>query len=247
MYLVRLRRLGVDDFVFTHTDPREEGYSGDVEDGVGLDFDMNEVARWPDGTPRPQPQLARDPNDPKKYRVFKFPQEREAAGYELVDANTPIVAFTWAEYKRRYGTFSDLAESLPQEEFEAELDRIDEATKRVWQRDDNPEPPPGSDRDAIAEWVAKQHLAVSGSIRQVVYLPAAAPPDEIRLLEVNERLPVGDGPLTPLDFGAKIAGCPVTVSVVDVTKDQLEKLRADERLLPAGWNWEGARVWGSRA
>ena len=58
MFLVKDRRLGMDHYVFTHIDPRTDGYPGDVIDGVTLDYDMNAVHRWPNGQPRPQPQYA---------------------------------------------------------------------------------------------------------------------------------------------------------------------------------------------
>ncbi len=75
MFLVKDRRLGMDNYVFTQTDPRTEGFKGEVAEGVTLDFDMNAIHYWPNGQRRPNPQLGRDPKDPKHYQVFKFPEE----------------------------------------------------------------------------------------------------------------------------------------------------------------------------
>ena len=57
MFLVKDRRLGMDNYVFTQTDPRIEGCKGDVIEGATLDFDRNAIHHWSDGQPRPNPQL----------------------------------------------------------------------------------------------------------------------------------------------------------------------------------------------
>jgi hypothetical protein len=79
MFLVKDRRLGMDNYVFTQTDPRTEGYKSDVIEGVTLDYDMNAIHLWPDRQPRPNPQLGRDPKNPKHYKVFKFREELDDA------------------------------------------------------------------------------------------------------------------------------------------------------------------------
>lgn len=247
MFLIKDRRVGMDYYVFTQLDPRTNGYRGAVIENVSLDYDMNAIHRWPDGEPRPAPRLGRDPKNPVNYRVFKFPHELEAAGFEFIDYNTPLVAYSWLDYKRQYPRLAEVVETIGEDEWSAQLDEIDEVTKLLRQKDTEPEPPVGSDRDKIAEWVAKRHLGADGSIRQVVYLPTGAPTNEIRLIEVNERLPPGDGLLEPLDFGIEIAGRAIKVFVADVTKAQLEKLKADPSFLPKGWAWGGERVWGLRA
>jgi hypothetical protein len=241
MFLIKESRLGRDYLVFTHTDPRHEGYRGELIADVELDYDVNAVHLWPDGEPRPQPEVGRDPANSKHYKVFKFPEQRRAAGFDLAQQNTPIVLYSWRDYLRM---FPALAQSLEQDEWSDYLDEIDEATKRRRQEVVNAEPPPGSDRDRIAEWVAKRHLSADGSLRQVVYLPSGAPPDEIRLLEVNERLPRAEDTPEPIDFGVEVAGRPLKLFVADVTGDQLDKLRLNQANLPPGWSLERAQVWG---
>ena len=247
MFLTKDRRMGMDYYVFTQLDPRTEGYRGVVSENVSLDYDMNAIHQWPHGEARPAPRLGRDPKSPLHYRVFKFPHELEEAGYEFIDYNTPLVAYSWLDYKRQYPRLSEVADRIGEDEWSAELDEIDEATKLFRQKDIESEPPAGSDRDKIAEWVAKRHLGTDGSIRQVVYLPSGAPANEIRLLEVNERFARDEEVPEPLDFGIEIAGRAIKVFVADVTKAQLEKLKADPTTLPKGWAWGGERVWGLRA
>lgn len=84
--------------VFLHTNPKKQGYEGPVEDGVHLDYDMNHIHSWPYGEFRPTPCLARDPKNPKNYKVFKNEDERERAGYEFVAFNAPVVFNFWREY-----------------------------------------------------------------------------------------------------------------------------------------------------
>jgi hypothetical protein len=243
MFLIKESRSGRDYFIFTHTDPRKEGYRGELIDDVVLDYDVNAVHLWPDGEPAPQPELGRDPTNPKHYTVFKFPDQRRAAGFEFVQQNTPIDLYSWRDYLRM---FPALAQALEQEEWSDYLDEIDEATKLRRQQTVDAEPPPGSNRDRIAEWVAKRHLSADGSLRQVVYLPTGAPPDEIRLLEVNERLPRSEDTPEPIDFGIEVAGRPIKLFVADVTGDQLEKLKRDQANLPTGWSLDKALSWGRR-
>ncbi len=246
MYLAKDHRYGMDYFVFSRTDPRKDGYAGKVIENVTLDFHAD-IDIWPDGQPTPEPQLGRDPTNRTHYKVFKSPHELQDAGFEFVTPNTPVEVYSWRAYRRMFPVPKDLAESLGQDEWSQYLDEIDEATKLLRQKDTEPEPPVGSDRDKIAEWVAKRHLGTDGSIRQVVYLPSGAPANEIRLLEVNERIARSEEVPEPLDFGIEIAGRAIKVFVADVTKAQLEKLKADPSFLPKGWAWGGERVWGLRA
>jgi hypothetical protein len=243
MFLIKEQRLGTDYFVFTHTDPRKEGYRGEVIDGVSLDYDMNAVHLWPDGEPFPEPQLGRDPTNAKHYKVFKFPHELHASGYEFVHVNTPIVAYSLRDYRRM---FPVLAEMLDQAEWDTDLDEIDETTKRRRQADLTLATAPTGGRDSIAEWVAKRHLIADGSIREVWYLPTTSPPDELRLLEVNERLPTPSSGVEPIDFGLEVEGKSYKLLVADVTRDQLEMMKRDSSNMPKGWNFLNARSWGRR-
>jgi hypothetical protein len=247
MYLIQDRRYGQDHFVFTHINPKTEGYKGDVAEDVQLDYDMNAIHLWPRGETRPNPQLGRNPQNPKHYKVFKFPQDLLDSGFELVSPDAPIVFDSWLKYRELIPWPHEVAEKMELNEWFDLLDSSDEGMKLRRQSDVDSDPPPGSDRGRIAEWVAKLHMSTDGSIRQVYYLPTDAPPREIRLLEINERISAPEDQPEPLDFGLEVAGLTLRLSVADVSKDQLEKMKQDPSNLPPGWKWEGARKWGVRA
>lgn len=100
MFLVRDEVPGCVYLVFTQTDPREDGYAGEVEEGVTLD-DAADYS-WPEGSERPMHLVGRDPARPNHYRVFKFHHELEAAGYEQV-AGTAITPGRWSSYASAAG------------------------------------------------------------------------------------------------------------------------------------------------
>lgn len=243
MFLIEDRRPGLHNFIFTQMDPRRDGYSGNVINDVTLEYDLNSIHAWPDGEPFPEPKLGRDPAKPKHYKVFKSSQELQSAGYQFVNDHTPVVVYSWRDYRQMVPVPSELAEKLGSDEWFDYLDEIDAATKLRRQKEVEPEPPQGSDLDRIAEWVAKQHLGADGSIRRVLYLPTGAPHGELRLLEVNERIGGAADRVEPIGYGIEIAGVPLSVSVADITSDQLEMMKSDPSTLPRGWDLKEARVY----
>jgi len=97
------------------------------------------------------------------------------------------------------------------------------------------------DRDGLARWYAKRHLATDAGVEQIYYLPANAPPREIRLLEVNRLISETADP-EPIDFGVDIGGADGhTLLVLDVTPAQWEAIREKPSLLPDGWVLDGAQ------
>lgn len=98
------------------------------------------------------------------------------------------------------------------------------------------------DRDSMARWYAKRHLKTDPGILTVYYLPAGAPAQEIRLVEINEMIADrNEAPLEPIDFGVDIGGVNGhTLMVLDVTPNQWEKIRRDELELPDGWSLNNA-------
>lgn len=248
MFLVIDRRLGMDNYVFTRTDPRSEGYRGDVIEGVTLDYDMNATHLWPDGQPRPNPQLGRDPSNPKNYRVFKFPAELQAGGFEFVHSNVPLVAYSWSDYRKRYYPVpEEYAKAMTQDEWFDFLEEADAAAKIRKRMTEPNQPKQGSSRDQIAEWVSKRHMGADGGIYEVWFLPSGSPADEIRLLEVSERFTAEAAKIEPIDFGLDIDGAKYKLLVADLSIDQLEKIKADPaKLLPKDWKIDGALIWGRR-
>ncbi len=98
------------------------------------------------------------------------------------------------------------------------------------------------DRDSMADWYARQHLQTDPGLRRIVYLPAGAPPREIRLVEVNELLgDMNDDSLEPIDFGVDFgAESEHKLLVLDVTPSQWDLIAHRKLKLPAGWSLDNA-------
>lgn len=101
------------------------------------------------------------------------------------------------------------------------------------------------DRDSMATHYAKRHKAIDGAIIEIHYLPTGAPPNEIRLVEVNRAIKTQAEP-EPIDFG--VAGGTDEVHrlvVLDVTPGQWKEILNQTRSLPPGWSLEGRRHVGN--
>jgi len=90
MFLVKDPRNGMTNLVFTWEDPRRVGYGGSVDEGVTLDYDIEAVHSWPEGSPMPEACVGRDPQDPKSYKVFKYSSELQSEGYEPVSGAAEV-------------------------------------------------------------------------------------------------------------------------------------------------------------
>lgn len=237
MYLVEDRRDGPAFLVFTWADPWDDGYAGDIIEGVSLDYDRKTVHSRLDGHDRPEVCVGRAEDNPKHYKVFKYKSELQSAGYQPVAGNV-LVFGTWADYiKLRH------PEQLEDEQWYEYLDELDEAARRRRQRVNTAAAPAGKSRDEVAAWVARTHRIVDSSIREVRYLPQGAPPDEIRLLELNDRLAGTESRAEAIDFGLDIEGARFRLLVADITSDQFERIQQDPSLLPPGWSLDGSVTW----
>ncbi len=101
----------------------------------------------------------------------------------------------------------------------------------------------------LAAWIARKHFLVDSSVREIAYLPNGAPADEIRLIEVNERLASPEKAFHQVDainFAMDIQGCPFRLFVADVDGDQLEQIKEGRLSLPTGWTLDGNITWGRR-
>ncbi len=98
-------------------------------------------------------------------------------------------------------------------------------------------------RDAMANWYARQHIKTDPGIRSVFYLPTNAPDREIRLIEINELVgDRSDDALEPIDFGVdRGMESEHTLLVLDVTPGQWERIRQSLLPLPASWSLEHAK------
>lgn len=82
------------------------------------------------------------------------------------------------------------------------------------------------------------------AIRAIHYLPVGAPPNEIRLVEINEAI-TGTAEPEPIDFGVD-SGTPNEhkLIVFDVTPEQWKEVQRGTQLLPEGWTLQGSQEIG---
>jgi len=245
MFLVTDQRYGATYRVFTVEDPRKLGFNADLIEGVSLDYDFETVHRWSEGERQPEACLGRAKSDPKQYKVFRYGSDCDAAGYERVPG-TPLVFGAWSESISLRLNPPD-PEQIDDEQWYDYLDKLDEDSCRRRRSQVQVSAPTNGDRDAVAAWLAKTHIIADSAIREVWYLPKGAPPEEIRLLEVNDRLAGSQASVEAVDFGLNVAGRPFQLLVADITTDQLLQLRQDPSRLPPGWSIDGALNWGRRA
>jgi len=99
MFLVEHQQSGFTHLVFLTADPRADGYKGPLTEGVSLDYDMMEIPRWSEGQPTPNCVVGMSRSDPKKYKVFKYRNELEDAGYDAV-AGSACPAHSWSDYTK---------------------------------------------------------------------------------------------------------------------------------------------------
>jgi hypothetical protein len=132
---------------------------------------------------------------------------------------------------------------VPVEDWYRELDRYDEASRLRRQGVQAPAPPADKSRDEVAAWVARRHLIADSGIREVWYLPRESPPEEIRLLELNDRLAGAEPQADAIDFGLNIEGARFRLFVADINTEQLDQIKKDPSRLPPGWSLDGSRIW----
>jgi hypothetical protein len=240
VFLVEEKRHGATHLVFTWENPRKAGYQGAVVENVTLDYDMDSVHTWPDGQTRPDACVGRAPDNPNRFKVFKYCADRQAAGY-LPVAGTAVVFGSWRDYVALHLLPPD-PDQTPAESWFDYLDRLDEDSRRRRQRVHAPDPPTNGSRDEIAAWLAKKHFLVDTSIREVWYLPGGSPPEEIRLLELNDRF-TGAAMNDPIDFGLDLEGARFRLVVADINSDRLDQIKQDPSRLPPGWSLDGKKIW----
>ena len=245
MFRVETQRFGTTRQVFLWTDPGTSGFKGAVEEGVSLDYDGERIHSWPDGSKMPAPCLGRSRQNAKQYKVFRDRADLNSSDYEFVSSGAPSVFGDWLDYLR-IGRDPPNPDWIEEEDWFNYLDKLDEESRRLRERTPWPEEPNSANRDDVAAWVAKQHFITDTSISEIWYLPQGAPADEIRLLELSERLPGNEPKVEPIDFGLNVSGARFRLFVADVSSDQLEKLKKDPARLPDGWRVDGNLVWRRR-
>jgi hypothetical protein len=97
--------------------------------------------------------------------------------------------------------------------------------------------PVSPDRDTVSRWLARQHFAIDPGIAEIHYLHDA-PADEIRFVEINRLLPIPDpqnGQFAFVDFALDIDRVDLSLSVIDMSVDQWQKVLNGVLRLPQGW------------
>jgi hypothetical protein len=178
--------------------------------------------------------------NPKHFKVFRYSEELQSAGYQPV-AGSAYPIGRWELYAKTHLIPPD-PEETADEPWYGYLDNVDEDSRRRRQRAQVPSPA-GTSRDEIAAWVAKKHLFVDSGIQKVWYLPHEAPPEEIRLLELNDRIASAGSKVEAIDFGLDVEGAHFKLLVADISSEQLDQIKQDSSRLPAGWALDGSRIW----
>lgn len=244
MFLVEDKRHGANYLVFTVEDPRKAGFNGAIVEGVTLDYDLGAVHSWPDGQEAPNVSVGQSASDPKHFKVFRTPFDRDREGYSPV-SGTALQFGSWKEYARLHLIPPD-PDQFDDEVWYDYLDKVDDDASRRRQRQSEILPPLAHDRDTVAAWVAKKHLVADNSIREVWYLPNGASPDEIRLLELNDRLGTLNSDANAIDFGLDVNGARFRLLVADISSEQLDRIKKGRSNLPTGWSLADNQVWGRR-
>ena len=91
--------------------------------------------------------------------------------------------------------------------------------------------------------MAKKHFITDTAIREIWYLPQGSPPEEIRFLELNDRLAGAASDVQAMDFGLDIEGASFRLLVADITSEQIHEIKNNPVRLPSGWSLDGGMVW----
>ena len=242
MYLVKDIRHGSIFLVFTEEDPRNAGYKGEVIEDVCLDYDMAHVHSWPDGSERPIACPARSRKDPKEYKVFKYRSElQQQQDYEAVEGMLCVFG-SWVDYVKFHLVPPDPVQTEDEEWYDY-LDKLDEDSRVRARNSRSLAAPTNGNRDEVAAWVAKKHFITDTAIREIWYLPQGSPPEEIRFLELNDRLAGTASDVQAMDFGLDIEGASFRLLVADITSEQIHEIKKNPVRLPSGWSLDGGLVW----
>lgn len=73
--------------MYSENDPRENGFDGEVVEGIQLEYDELTIHEWQSGTKCPEPCVGIDKNDDSRHCVFRFKADCLAAGYRFLTAS----------------------------------------------------------------------------------------------------------------------------------------------------------------
>jgi hypothetical protein len=139
---------------------------------------------------------------------------------------------------------TDYLTQISASEYSDLLAAVDER-RREHEAQTNPRPTEPN-RDAVAQWLAKRHLATDPGITEVYYLQSA-PENEIWFVEVGRLNVPAFEPLSAVDFGMDVEGVRYLLFIVDASANQLEQIRAGHLHLPRGLPFMPNQQFGRRA
>ncbi len=241
MFLVNDQRHGATHLVFTYTDPRKDGCMKDVVEGVSLDYDMEAAHRWEDGEKSPDACVGVDPADASKFKVFRSCHDLQAAGFDPVAGRAAVFA-SWRDYWN-LRTSPPAGDEIDEASWFDYLDRVDDESRLFRNRVIEDDTPVGGTKDEVAAWLASKHFLIDSAVREIWYLPADSPPNEIRLLELSERIGPDEGPIYAVDYGLNMEGVPFRLVVADANTDWKNAFDRPGRQLPQGWSLDQSRSW----
>jgi len=99
------------------------------------------------------------------------------------------------------GLYKELLD-LPHRQYSDLIRRVDMERRQAIEREEEGHAPDaGMSRDEFARWIGRRHFAIDKGISRIMYLPTGAPPEEVRLLEVNELAHIPENaPIEAIDF-----------------------------------------------
>ncbi len=241
MYLVVDQRRNSTHLVFTFIDPRREGCKREVIEGVELDYDRAAVHRWEDGEPSPEVRVGVDPANPKHYKVFKYARDLDTEGFTSV-AGSVVVLASWQDYLNLRSS-PPAGDEIDEADWFDYLDRVDEEARLFRKRVVVDDTPVGRPKDEVAAWLAKWHLRIDSDVHEIWYLPSGSPLDEIRLLELSDRVVHDEGKINAVNYRLDMEGIPFRLMVADASTEGADLARSDPQQLPDGWSLERSQSW----
>ena len=138
----------------------------------------------------------------------------------------------------------DILRSLPRRQYSDLIREIDEERRRIIENQELHGKPPGEiNREVLANWMGRLHYDIDRGITAVYDLSEETSPDEIRLLEVNDRMPIPELlPIVAIEYPHELEGVDYRVMVADITPNQLNSIASGKTSLPEGWHWDAART-----
>lgn len=131
--------------------------------------------------------------------------------------------------------------NLPRHEYAELIRQVDEQRRQAAEQEEQKHRPrSGMSKEEFVTWIARQHRAIDKGITRILFLPNGAPPEEVRLLEVNTLASLPEnGSVEAVDFMPDIEDVHYTLFVADVTPRQLEAIMNGQLPLPQGWQLDG--------